>query len=69
MARKTLAGLLTTHAMAAGVLGLPMVTMMLAAASMLGGDDDEPWDAQVALQNLLADMACRAWLPGISPGG
>jgi len=54
-ARKTLAGLLTSHAMAAGVLGLPMVTTLLAAASMLGGDDDEPWDAQVALQNMLAD--------------
>jgi len=54
-ARKTLAGLLTSHAMAAGVLGLPMVTTLLAAASMLGGDDDEPWDAQVALKNMLAD--------------
>ncbi len=32
-----------------------MVTTLLAAASMLGGDDDEPWDAKVALQNLLAD--------------
>jgi hypothetical protein len=54
-ARKTLGGLLTMHAAAAGVLGLPMVTTLLAAASMLGGDDDEPWDAEVALQNLLAD--------------
>lgn len=54
-ARKALGGLLTTHAMAAGVLGLPMVTTLLAAASMLGGDDDEPWDAKVALQNMLAD--------------
>lgn len=54
-ARKALAGLLTMHAMAAGVLGLPMVTTLLSAASMLGGDDDEPWDAKVALQNLLAD--------------
>ena len=43
------------HGLAAGVLGLPMVTTLLAAASMLGGDDDEPWDAQVALQNMLAD--------------
>ena len=54
-ARKTLAGLLTRHAMAAGVLGLPMVSTLLAAASMLGVDDDEPRDAQVALQNMLAD--------------
>lgn len=54
-ARKALAGLLTTHAMAAGVLGLPMVSTLLAAASMIGGDDDEPWDAKIALQNMLAD--------------
>ncbi|KJA11287.1 hypothetical protein RP29_06055 [Acidovorax temperans] len=54
-ARKALGGLLTMHAMAAGALGLPMVTTLLAAASMLGGDDDEPWDAKVALQNMLAD--------------
>lgn len=54
-ARKALGGLLATHAAAAGVLGLPMVTTLLAAASMVGGDDDEPWDAKVALQNMLAD--------------
>ncbi|WP_428424101.1 hypothetical protein [Methylibium sp.] len=41
--------------MAAGVLGLPMVTTLLAAASRAGGDDDNPWDAQTALQNMLAD--------------
>lgn len=54
-ARRTLGGLLVMHGMAAGALGLPMVTTLLAAASMLGGDGDEPWDAKVALQNLLAD--------------
>ena len=54
-ARKALGGLLVMHGLAAGALGLPMVTTLLSAASMLGGDDDEPWDAQVALQNMLAD--------------
>jgi hypothetical protein len=54
-ARKALGGLLVMHGLAAGALGLPMVTTLLAAASMLGGDDDEPWDAQVALKNMLAD--------------
>lgn len=54
-ARKALGGLLTMHGLAAGALGLPLVTTLLSAASMLGGDDDEPWDAQVALQNMLAD--------------
>lgn len=55
-ARRLLAGVLTTHALAAGVLGLPMVTTLLAAASMIGGDDDEPWDAEVALRNFFADI-------------
>ena len=55
LARQSLAGVLTMHAMAAGVLGLPAVTTLLAAASMIGSSGDEPWDAQVALQNYLAD--------------
>jgi hypothetical protein len=54
-ARKVLGGLLASHAAAAGVLGLPLVSTLLAAASMPGSDDDEPWDAKVALQNMLAD--------------
>lgn len=54
-ARKALGGLLVMHGMAAGALGLPMVSTLLAVASMLGGDDDEPFDAQASLQNMLAD--------------
>lgn len=42
-ARKTLAGLLVSHAMASGILGLPFVSALLAVASMLGSDDDDPW--------------------------
>jgi len=55
LARKALSGLLVSHAMAAGVFGLPMVGMLFAAASAIGGDDDEPWDAKVAFQNMLTD--------------
>ncbi|MCW2950762.1 MAG: putative phage associated protein, partial [Thermoleophilia bacterium] len=54
-ARRALGSLLTMHAAAAGVLGLPLVTTLLAAASMLGGSDDEPWDAEDALRNTLAE--------------
>ncbi|WP_308074596.1 PLxRFG domain-containing protein [Neisseria polysaccharea] len=54
-ARKTLAGLLASHAMASGILGLPFVSTLLAVASMLGSDDDDPWDAEAALRNMLAD--------------
>src|SRR3546814_6059141 len=46
---------LSSDVFSAVLLGLPMVTTLLAAASMVGGDDDEPWDAKVALQNMLAD--------------
>lgn len=56
VALKTLSGLLLSHAMAAGVLGLPIVGTLLSAATMLGGDDDEPWDAKVALRNYIADL-------------
>lgn len=55
LARKNLAGLLVMHAAGAGVLGLPLVGTLLAAASFIGGGDDEPWDAEVALRNMLAD--------------
>lgn len=55
-AQRTLAGLLAMHGMFAGALGLPLVTSLLAAASAVGGSDDEPWDAQIALRNYLADV-------------
>lgn len=54
-ARKVLAGLLVSHATASGILGLPFVSALLAVASMLGSDDDDPWDAEAALRNMLAD--------------
>lgn len=54
-ARKTLAGILAAHAAAAGVLGLPIVGPLLTVASWIGGDDDEPWDAEVAMQNAMAE--------------
>ncbi|MCU7372869.1 PLxRFG domain-containing protein [Paucibacter sp. O1-1] len=54
-ARKALAGIMVTHAAAAGGLGLPFVSTILAIASMLGSTDDEPWDAEIALRNTLAD--------------
>jgi hypothetical protein len=56
VARKTIAGLLLSHTMAAGVLGLPVVGALLSAATALGGDDDDPWDAKVALRNYIADL-------------
>lgn len=54
-ARKQLGGILALHAAAAGALGLPLVGPLLAAASFIGGDEDEPWDAEVAMKNVMAD--------------
>lgn len=55
-AQRALAGLLVTHFLAAGLLGLPAATTLLGAASMFGGGGDDPWDAQVALRRFLADL-------------
>lgn len=54
-AQRALAGIVGMHTLFAGVMGLPLVGPILAMASMLGSDDDEPWDAEAALRNALAD--------------
>ncbi len=54
-ARRALGAILAMHATFAGALGLPMVGMLLSVASWMGGDDDDPWDAEVALRNYLAE--------------
>lgn len=55
-AMKALGGMLALHGTFAGVLGLPMASTLLAAASAVGGGGDEPWDAEIALRNFLADL-------------
>lgn len=67
-ALKTFAGLITMHAAGAGVLGLPLVGPLLALASALGGDDDDPWDAEIALRNMLADVFGKQASEVISKG-
>lgn len=75
-AARAISAMLVTHALAAGVLGLPMVTTILAIASglvgMAGGGDDDPWDAEVALRNGLADMTSPTFsnlvMKGLSRG-
>ncbi|WP_347455715.1 PLxRFG domain-containing protein [Acinetobacter thermotolerans] len=60
-ALRSMVGILAMHGLFAGALGLPMVTSILgivsflASLSIFGGSDDEPWDAEVALRNALAD--------------
>ncbi|MBU2708866.1 PLxRFG domain-containing protein [Zooshikella marina] len=55
-ARKTLYGILGLHAMFAGVLGLPIIGILLSAISAAISDDDDPFDAETELRNLVADM-------------
>jgi hypothetical protein len=56
-ARRAISAILAMHATFAGALGLPMVGMLLSVASWMGGDDDDPWDAEVALRNYLAEAS------------
>lgn len=57
-AQRILTGILTTHMLMAGSLGLPIAAPIFAVAQMaawLGADDDEV-DPEVAYKNFLADM-------------
>lgn len=54
-ARKRLGMILAGHFSVAGAMGLPVVGSVLGAISMLGGDDDDPMDAEVSLRNWMAD--------------
>ena len=75
-ARKALAGLLVMHGLFAGAFGLPMASVLLGVASMIGGDDDEPFDAAASLRNYLADATSKeigeviahGLLRGVLPG-
>lgn len=55
-ALRQLAGMAVMHGLAAGAMGMhPLIGPLMWLASAIGGDDDDPWDAKVALQNYLAD--------------
>lgn len=62
IARRTLLGTLGLHATFAGVLGLPGMSVMLYAAGLAMGDDDDPVDPRVEVRNVFAD-----WF-GVSAG-
>ena len=55
VARRALLGTLGLHAMFAGVMGLPGMSVMLYAAGLAMGDDDDPVDPEVELRNIFAD--------------
>lgn len=54
-ARKQLVGLLATHGAIGGLIGLPAAQIVLSAFSMIAGDDEEPFDAEIELRNWAYD--------------
>lgn len=54
-AGNTVLGIFATTGLMAGTLGMPMVGVVVAVANALGGDDDEPWDAEAAFRNMLKE--------------
>lgn len=59
-ARTKLGGVLGMTGLFAGLMGMPLTSVMFgladAAASAFGDDDDEPFDSEVAFRNFLADL-------------
>jgi len=56
MARRALIGTLGLHALFAGVMGLPGMSVMLWAAGKAMGDEDDPVNPEVELRNFFADL-------------
>jgi len=59
VARQTLTGIVATHGVMAGSLGLPGATFVMAAADAIAntfGDEDEPWDTENELRLLFSDI-------------
>lgn len=57
-AKAQIFGVMMTHLAVGGVLGMPGFGLALTLANIVAkafGDDDEPWDSEVALRNYLAD--------------
>ena len=57
-AKAQIFGVMMTHLAVGGVLGMPGFGLALTLANIVSkafGDDDEPWDSEVALRNYLAD--------------
>ena len=58
-ARRKLTGVLGMTGLFAGVMGMPLMSVLFGianAAKSMFGDDDEPWDAETEFRNFLADM-------------
>ncbi len=55
IALRNFSGLMVGTAISAGIMGLPLVSILMGIASAAGSDDDEPWDAETAFRNWLAD--------------
>lgn len=55
IARRTLLGTLGLHAMFAGTMGLPGMSVMLYAAGLAMGDEDDPVDPEVEIRNVFSD--------------
>lgn len=78
IAQRTLAGVIGTHALMTGMMGLPLAGLSILAANIYHkvlGNDDEPFDAETSFRNGLAkllgkdagDVAARGLLyaPGL----
>ena len=55
MARRKITGILATHALAAGSMGLPLFWLVESVANAVFDDEDEPYDFETEYRNFLAD--------------
>ena len=54
-ARRRLTGILGMHAMAAGALGLPLMSLVMGVLNAVFDDEDEPFDAETEFRQMLSE--------------
>ena len=68
IARRQMAGILGMSTLASGLMGLPGIALLKWFAEAVGGDDDDPYDAEVEFRKYLAGLFGKDVAHALSKG-
>ncbi len=68
VARRQMAGILGLSTMASGLMGLPGIALLTWFAEAVGGDEDDPYDAEVEFRKYLAGLFGKDVAHALSKG-
>ena len=68
IARRQMAGIIGLSTMASGIMGLPGISLLKWFAEAVGGDEDDPYDAELEFRKYLAGMFGKDVAHALSKG-